>query len=102
MTEEKPDTQPVDPLKPYKGRFESYGRIPSEGRSRDDIFRELSIMAEEENARWQNGRISGTFYHAGEEHRAFLNKVFALFSHENTIQFDLCPSMFKLETEPTP
>ena len=99
MTEEKPDTQPVDPLKPYKGRFESYGRIPSEGRSRDDIFRELSIMAEEENARWQNGRISGTFYHAGEEHRAFLNKVFALFSHENTIQFDLCPSMFKLESE---
>jgi glutamate/tyrosine decarboxylase-like PLP-dependent enzyme len=28
-----------------------------------------------------------------------LNKVFALFSHANTIQFDLCPSMFKLESE---
>ncbi|MBW2444002.1 MAG: aspartate aminotransferase family protein, partial [Deltaproteobacteria bacterium] len=49
--------------------------------------------------RWQTGQVSGTFYHAGDEHRAFLNKVFALFSHENTIQFDLCPSMFKMESE---
>ena len=99
MTEKKDTLPPADPLKPYKGRFESYDRIPSKGRAKDDIFRELSVMAEEENARWQTGRVSGTFYHAGEDHRAYLNKVFALFSHENTIQFDLCPSMFKLESE---
>jgi sphinganine-1-phosphate aldolase len=95
----KKTSPPADPLKPYKGRFKSYDRIPVEGRPQDDIFRELSVMAEEENARWQTGRVSGTFYHAGEDHRAYLNKVFALFSHENTIQFDLCPSMFKLESE---
>ena len=99
MTANDNATQPVDPLKPYKGRFESYGRLPDQGRDKEDIFRELAVMAEEENARWQTGRVSGTFYHAGEAHRAFLNKVFALFSHENTIQFDLCPSMFKLESE---
>ena len=99
MSEKKDTLPPADPLKPYKGRFESYDRIPSKGRAKDDIFRELSVMAEEENARWQTGRVSGTFYHAGEDHRAYLNKVFALFSHENTIQFDLCPSMFKLESE---
>ena len=99
MTEQQTDTQPVDPFKPYKGRFKEYPALPAKGRDKDDIFRELSAMAEEENAKWKDGRVSGTFYHAGDAHRSFLNKVFSLFSHENTIQFDLCPSMFKMESE---
>ena len=89
----------VDPFKPYKGRFESFSSIPQKGRSQDEIFEELSIMAREENAKWETGQVSGTFYHAGEAHRKYLNKVFALFSHVNTLQFDLCPSMFKMESE---
>jgi sphinganine-1-phosphate aldolase len=99
MPEQAKKTQPVDPFKPYKGRFEEYPAIPSKGRDKDDIFKELLMMAEEENAKWKSGQVSGTFYHAGDEHRTFLNKVFSLFSHENTIQFDLCPSMFKMESE---
>ena len=66
MTEKKTSSHPADPLKPYKGRFESYDRLPVEGRDKDDILQELSAMAEEENARWQTGRVSGTFYHAGD------------------------------------
>ncbi|HQL82532.1 MAG TPA: aspartate aminotransferase family protein, partial [Spirochaetota bacterium] len=89
----------VDPFKPYKGRFASYDRIPDTGRDREDIFRELSTMSEEENAKWQNGKVSGTFYHAGAEHRAFLNRIFSLFSHVNVLQVDLCPSMSKFESE---
>ncbi|UCD81417.1 MAG: hypothetical protein JSW26_08340, partial [Desulfobacterales bacterium] len=99
MPEQANETQPVDPFKPYKGRFKEYHALPAEGRDKDDIIKELSIMAEEENAKWKTGQVSGTFYHAGDEHRAFLNKVFSFFSHENTIQFDLCPSMFKMESE---
>ena len=99
MTQNSSENQSTDPFKPYKDRFESYHAIPARGRDKDDILKELSIMAEEENAKWNTGRVSGTFYHAGDEHRAFLNKVFSLFSHENTIQFDLCPSMFKMESE---
>jgi len=93
------EQQNVDPFKPYKGRFESYASIPEKGRAKDDILKELSTMAEAENAKWKTGQVSGTFYHAGDEHREFLNKVFSLFSHENTLQFDLCPSMFKMESE---
>jgi glutamate/tyrosine decarboxylase-like PLP-dependent enzyme len=93
------EQQNVDPFKPYKGRFESYSSIPDKGRDKEEILKELTTMAEEENAKWKTGQVSGTFYHAGDEHRAFLNKVFSLFSHENTIQFDLCPSMFKMESE---
>jgi glutamate/tyrosine decarboxylase-like PLP-dependent enzyme len=99
MTQKAEKKENADPFKPYKGRFESYASIPEKGRDKDDIFEELSTMAEEENAKWKSGQVSGTFYHAGDEHRAFLNKVFSLFSHENTIQFDLCPSMFKMESE---
>ena len=99
MSEPTAESESTDPFKPYKGRFKSYHSIPQKGRDRDDIFKELSIMADEENAKWKSGQVSGTFYHAGDEHRAYLNKIFSLFSHENTIQFDLCPSMFKMESE---
>lgn len=99
MTQNTSEKQSTDPFKPYKGRFENYHSIPYKGRDKEDILKELSTMAEEENSTWKTGQVSGTFYHAGDEHRAFLNKVFSLFSHENTIQFDLCPSMFKMESE---
>jgi glutamate/tyrosine decarboxylase-like PLP-dependent enzyme len=99
MSEQTTEKETTDPFKPYKGRFKSYPSIPRKGRDKDDIFKELSVMADEENAKWKTGQVSGTFYHAGEEHRAYLNKIFTLFSHENTIQFDLCPSMFKMESE---
>ena len=99
MTKNASDIEPADPFKPYKGRFVSHDVIPAKGRNKNDILEELATMAQEENAKWETGQVSGTFYHAGEAHRAFLNKVFELFSHENTIQFDLCPSMFKMESE---
>jgi sphinganine-1-phosphate aldolase len=99
MTDNTSAAEPIDPMKPYTGRIEIHPEIPDKGRSKDSIFHDLSSMAVEENAKWQSGQISGTFYHAGDEHRKFLNKVFTLFSHENTLQFDLCPSMFKMESE---
>jgi sphinganine-1-phosphate aldolase len=99
MSQNESEMEPKDPFKPYKGRFESYEAIPEKGRNKDDILNELSVLAEEENTKWQSGQVSGTLYHAGDDHRKFLNKVFSLFSHENTLQFDLCPSMFKMESE---
>lgn len=99
MTESTDASQPQDPFKPYKGRFESHHRLPENGLDKDRIFSELAQMASGENEKWKTGQVSGTFYHAGDEHRAFLNKLFMLFSHMNTIQFDLCPSMFKMESE---
>jgi len=99
MSEKPMETQVQDPFKPYKGRFMIHERIPESGRDKDDILSELQLMSEEENAKWKTGRVSGTFYHAGDDHRDFLNRVFSFFSHVNTIQFDLCPSMAKFESE---
>ncbi len=88
-----------DSFKPYKDRFESYHQLPEKGRDKEDIYKELSTIAAEENVKWKTGKCSGTYYHAGEEHREFLNRVFALFSHVNAIQVDTCPSIFKMESE---
>ncbi|MCG8336494.1 MAG: aspartate aminotransferase family protein [Proteobacteria bacterium] len=99
MSDKPNNQQPANPFKPYEGRFQSYHRIPEKGRHYEDIYKEIETMATEENTKWQSGQASGTFYHAGEEHRAFMNKVFALYSHINVIQADLCPSMSKFEAE---
>jgi glutamate/tyrosine decarboxylase-like PLP-dependent enzyme len=99
MTNQANEERDVDPYKPYQGRFESYRRFAAEGRDRESILQELSTIAGEEDAVWRTGQVSGTYYHAGDEHRAFLDKVFSLFSHVNALQLDLCPSMFKFEGE---
>lgn len=99
MSDETRQNEVKDPFKPYKGRFEDHHVLPEKGRDKETILQELSMMATEENAAWETGKVSGTFYHAGREHREFLNKAFSFFSHVNTLQFDLCPSMFKMESE---
>lgn len=96
---DNPEHEAANPFKPYHGRFESYQRLPAKGRDQEDLLGELSVMAEEENRSWRSGQISGTFYHAGDAHRAFLNKIFSLYSHVNVLQVDICPSMSKFESE---
>ncbi len=65
----------------------------------DEIYDELQTMAEEEDSVWETGLVSGTMYHGGKEHYAFLNRVFSLFSYVNLIQRDMCPSGTKFESE---
>jgi glutamate/tyrosine decarboxylase-like PLP-dependent enzyme len=86
-------------LHPYRQRFATHTRIPPEGRNAEEVFAELSTMADEENQKWNRGQVSGTFYHGGMEHYAFLNRVFSLYSHANLLQRDLCPSGTKMEGE---
>lgn len=99
MSSQSSENRDVDPYKPYRGRFESYRQLPAKGRDKDSILQELTTIATEEDARWRTGQISGTFYHAGDEHRAFLSRIFSLFSHVNVLQVDICPSMSKFESE---
>jgi len=99
MADPNQPTQPPDPFKPYRGRFQSYHRLPEKGRDQESIFQEIATMAAEEDTKWKGGKVSGTFYHAGDEHREYLNKIFAFYSHINIIQADLCPSMSKFESE---
>jgi sphinganine-1-phosphate aldolase len=86
-------------MHPYRGKVESYPRLPERGRDREDILGELRAFAQSEDARWESGQVSGSYYHGGKEHYAFLNQVFGLFSHVNLLQRDMCPSGTKFEAE---
>lgn len=86
-------------LHPYRDRTETHSRIPSQGRDRADILREMSEIANLEDSKWEGGQVSGSYYHGGKDHYAFLNQVFGLFSHVNLLQRDVCPSGTKFEGE---
>ncbi len=88
-----------DELKPYRGEFTSYERLPADGRSREEILREMAALHDREAARWQEGYASGAVYHGGSEHIAFLNEVYALHSQSNPLHADLWPSASKFEAE---
>src|SRR5579864_2840865 len=84
---------------PYRERFKTYHRLEHEGRDRDDILAELSTMALEEDRIADLGRVSGSIYHGGHDHYAFLSEAFRLFAHANVLQRDMYPSATKLEAE---
>lgn len=97
MTTDERD--PWSGLYPYAERFGVLDRLPEHGRPRAAILAELETMAAEEDARWQTGQCSGTMYCGDLDHYAFLNRAFALFSHMNALQRDLCPSATRFEGE---
>jgi sphinganine-1-phosphate aldolase len=84
---------------PYRRRFRSYERLSVGGRDRADILAELATMAAEEDRMGDRGRVSGSIYHGGHDHYAFLTEAFRLFAHSNVLQRDMYPSATKLEAE---
>jgi len=84
---------------PYRARFKPYHRLAPEGRDRQSILTELATMAGEEDRIADLGRVSGSIYHGGHDHYAFLTDVFRLFAHVNVLQRDMYPSATKLEAE---
>jgi len=99
MSAQTKASTPPSESHPYRGQFESYVRLPQKGRSHEEILLELRSIGKQEDARWETGKVSGTYYHAGKDHFAFLNQVYGLFSHVNLLQRDTCPSGTKFEAE---
>jgi glutamate/tyrosine decarboxylase-like PLP-dependent enzyme len=86
-------------LKPYRGQFAAYERLPQRGRDRTEVLAELSSLAGMERSRWEDGFASGAVYHGGREHIDFLNRVYSLFSQCNPLHPDMWPSITKFEAE---
>ncbi len=86
-------------VKPYRGRFATYTRIPEQRRQREDILREMTELNSIEERRWQDGFASGAVYHGDSAHIDFLNRVYALNSQSNPLHSDLWPSSSKYESE---
>src|SRR6202171_154463 len=93
------DSGPLIDFYPYRARFETYERLPAEGRDRKSILGELTAMAGEEDRIGDLGHVSGSIYHGGHDHYAFLTEAFRLFAHANVLQRDMYRSATKLEAE---
>lgn len=86
-------------VKPYKGDFDSYTKIPESGRDRDEILHEMETLHKREQDQWEEGYVSGAVYHGDQEHIDFLNKVYAINSQSNPLHADVWPSATKFEAE---
>src|SRR6202521_2774614 len=93
------DSGPLIDFYPYRARFKTYQRLPPDSRERKSILDELATMAHEEDRIADLGHVSGSIYHGGHDHYAFLTEAFRLFAHANVLQRDMYPSATKLEAE---
>ena len=89
----------LDFLWPYRERYETHRKLPSEGVSREQLLEEVTEMSEREDEPAREGKISGSLYHGGAEHFAFLSEVYRRFAHVNVLQRDMYPSATKFEGE---
>ena len=86
-------------VKPYRGEYPTYDRLPVQGVPRAEILRMMEAMRAREQDRWADGFASGSVYNGDPEHIAFLNEVYALNSQANPLHADLWPSTVKFEAE---
>ena len=84
---------------PYQDRFPVNRTLPDKGRPREEVLAEMRALAEEEDAAWEGGRVSGTMYCGDHDHYAFMNDVFGRYAHVNILQRDICPSATRYEGE---
>jgi len=99
MGDEGDDFASLIDFYPYRNRFRAYHHLEPGPRSRESILEELRTMAREEDSLGDAGRVSGSIYHGGHDHYAFLTEAYRLFAHANVLQRDMYPSATKLEAE---
>jgi sphinganine-1-phosphate aldolase len=99
MSDEQGSLDIFGDMHPYKDLFETHNRLPCKGVDQEEILKEIQYMSQEEDKKWETGLVSGTMYHGGKDHYAFLNKVFSSYSYVNLLQRDMCPSGTKFEAE---
>ncbi len=84
---------------PYADRYPVLRGLPSEGRDKAVILQELREMAELEDAKWETGKASGSFYCGDHDHYEFMGEAYSMYSHMNALQRDVCPSATRFEGE---
>lgn len=89
----------LDFIYPYRERYPVNRTLPARGAPRDELLRVITELAEREDAPAREGRISGSLYHGGADHFAFLAEVYRHFAHVNVLQRDMYPSATKFEGE---
>jgi sphinganine-1-phosphate aldolase len=94
-----PGEKLLDGFYPYRRRFPVHRHLAAEGLDRQDIIDQVAAMADAEDELGDTGRVSGSLYHGGHDHYAFLTEVYGRFAHANVLQRDMYPSATKFEAE---
>lgn len=89
----------ANPMFPYTAQWGAIDSLPAEPLGDDEILQRLRDTATLEDQRWEEGKCSGTTYSGDREHYGVINEACSYFSHVNTLQRDLCPSMSHFEYE---
>ena len=86
-------------LKPYRGDFPTFSRLPVEGRDRKEVIALMEKLRDIEAKKWKDGYVSGAVYHGDEEFIDFLTTIYAINSQSNPLHADVWPSASKFEAE---
>eukprot|EP00943_MAST-04B_sp_MAST-4B-sp1_P001673 g1673.t1 len=73
--------------------------LPTEGRSTEDILKEMKSYISLEDKKWEDGYISGAVYHGEREHLKCQNEALAMYSLSNPLHPEIWPSLRKYEAE---
>jgi sphinganine-1-phosphate aldolase len=65
----------------------------------DKVREELVKLSEMKHTRWEDGRVSGTVYHGGEDMNKLQTEAFGMFTVSNPIHPDVFPAIRKMEAE---
>lgn len=72
--------------------------LPVKGFAKDAILEQMK-SAREQDMKWQDGRVFGLVYHAGEEVNDLLKQAYSMFFSENGLNPSVFPSLRRFETE---
>eukprot|EP00546_Thalassionema_frauenfeldii_P014635 CAMPEP_0178928910 /NCGR_PEP_ID=MMETSP0786-20121207/20219_1 /TAXON_ID=186022 /ORGANISM="Thalassionema frauenfeldii, Strain CCMP 1798" /LENGTH=541 /DNA_ID=CAMNT_0020604933 /DNA_START=378 /DNA_END=2003 /DNA_ORIENTATION=- len=77
--------------------------LPQQGRSVDDVMKELVQSGQNDNEQWKQGRVSGSVYLSSENddegHTNLMSTAFAAYSWSNPLHTGLWPTLDRYETE---
>jgi glutamate/tyrosine decarboxylase-like PLP-dependent enzyme len=72
--------------------------FPAEGETQENLLAQMRTLREQD-VRWQDGRVFGLVYDAGEQVEELLKEAYSLFFAENGLNPTAFPSLRQFETE---
>jgi sphinganine-1-phosphate aldolase len=76
-----------------------YLNLPKEGWSQEQVRAELEKLSSLQHTRWEDGQVSGTVYHGGQDLLKLQTEAFKQFGVANPIHPDVFPGVRKMEAE---
>jgi sphinganine-1-phosphate aldolase len=73
--------------------------LPKNGVKDSLLLSAMQRWSKQDEARWQDGQVSGGIYHGEEEHMKLQNHALAMFALSNPLHGDIWPSVAKMEAE---